>query len=680
MSRVLANQDKEAFVHMSVPVLTVPTISDLRKTLGTAGSCVIVLCHTNLRDGGGGTFAWDPTSQLADDNGLTINPNLPAPGEMGGRWIRVWDAALNVRWFGTQGDWNETAQNGTDDYIALCAAAGAINALGSGTLLFPPGTYRIDRYKVISDPARDYPDIVFKNCSGLHVLGYGATISVMGKFHCSADTPIGADNPGQYVSNTRAIQPFVFEHCTNVKIEGFELNGNVEHMTRDPAVADGAGSGITFGSGSSNYMLVNLYVHSFGTDGIYLGQQTPVPPPAPAIADRNAFLYNVKSVRNARDGLSIVSLAGGVFSCCEFSDSGKAGGEYGVIPNGLGVDIEPDALTDVPTGNLLFTECMFANNSGAGLSPSAKDCLFKGCTFWGTTTWSILVGTNVGLAADKKTQVILRAPDSKRVIFEDCRIYGSCEVQFVDPRESPKFIRCYFEDLEDENGNVYRASLPFGACLMTNKGNVQLDGCLVVANKTRGLHLSEPTFSEQNHHVLSNCTILHKFADLPPLKLGTADGIQSEIDYALLINVHFQESINPQPATPWNIAVSALQIVDRVMVDGPSIVWKDRTVAGWSPVAPMLAIGNTQPLARASIRLNRIDEEADRFGPFDGYISVAASSLRPTWVGRPGDIVFNQGAAVGHHVGWVWLKPPLLSAVPLQPGWYPFGTVDQKDP
>src|ERR1035437_6784408 len=51
-------------------------------------------------DGGGGQFYWDPASALADDSGTVIIPNSGGTG----RWIRLTDGIINVKYFGAKGD------------------------------------------------------------------------------------------------------------------------------------------------------------------------------------------------------------------------------------------------------------------------------------------------------------------------------------------------------------------------------------------------------------------------------------------------------------------------------------------------------------------------------------------------------------------------------------------------
>lgn len=715
---------------MNQPMLIVPTISDLRNMTGSSGPCVMVLCYIDPNDGGGGTFYWDENSNEADDRGLVINPTVP--GQPNGRWKRIWSGPLSVRWFGAQGNWDSVSRPDVDDYPALLAASKAINRQGGGVLIFPPGTYRINRYTVAGGPGQvtsgpkqnSWSDICFTECNGLHLSGYGATIDVMGNFHQAVDLTLS----GNGYSWSRSIQPFVFQGCSNVKLEGFELNGNVSEMTRQitrksdgtidatKTVVNGAGSGIVFGAdpsnykvSSSNYSLCNLYVHDFGNDGIYLGlsyaapkpKPAPhgyVPPPPPEIADRNAFLYNVRSLRNARDGMSIISLRSGLFSCCDFSDSGQAPGAYGAIPSTCGVDIEPEKATDVPTGDFTFTQCKFLNNGtatggGSGLSASAGESVFQRCQFWGTVSWSISISANIKVNLDKS--LTFNNPiDNRKLVFEDCEIYGACHLGCVDPDDMPKFVRCHFEDLEYPlNKHVYRfvgdhpelpSSLTYGACIMSNKSNVYLEGCLVIAKKTRGLQLGEPVLSDQNRHVISNCTVIHKFYSLPEVDERGHPLYQSAIQYGVFNDVHFKEDMPPNILQSWHISIARSEIVDRVTVDGPTVSWKDYTDPSWFPAQHAQDLGNNRSFPRATVQLNRREADSDRFGPFDGHISVAASSAPPTWKGNAGDIVFNQGPSVHHHVGWVWVTPPERAHTDLpvfegfDPGWYPFGIVDPK--
>jgi hypothetical protein len=95
-----------------------------------------VKCHTSPGDGGGGTFLWNSTSTVADDNGFHV---LPAGHTGPGRWVRYDSSgALNVRWFGAQGT------GLVDDQPSIQAAFDAITTTRRGTIYLPLGVYRID--------------------------------------------------------------------------------------------------------------------------------------------------------------------------------------------------------------------------------------------------------------------------------------------------------------------------------------------------------------------------------------------------------------------------------------------------------------------------------------------------------------------------------------------------------
>lgn len=64
-------------------------------TVFTAGYIAYVAGYAVVGDGGGGNFAYDPTSVLADNNGTIL-----APANNIGRWLRQYNGAINTSWFG----------------------------------------------------------------------------------------------------------------------------------------------------------------------------------------------------------------------------------------------------------------------------------------------------------------------------------------------------------------------------------------------------------------------------------------------------------------------------------------------------------------------------------------------------------------------------------------------------
>ena len=68
--------------------------------------CVTVQGYDEPGDGGGGSFVWDP--ELEGENfGTIIKPDSVKPKDKG-RWRRLFDDFLSVKWFGAKGDMKGT--------------------------------------------------------------------------------------------------------------------------------------------------------------------------------------------------------------------------------------------------------------------------------------------------------------------------------------------------------------------------------------------------------------------------------------------------------------------------------------------------------------------------------------------------------------------------------------------
>ncbi|GEP91800.1 Pectate lyase superfamily protein [Chitinophaga terrae (ex Kim and Jung 2007)] len=105
-----------------------------------------VLGYYKPGDGGGGDFYWDATSNETPDYGTifdtdtnavcetqTISPNLT------GRWKRLYNEPVNVKWFGARGNWNGTS--GNDDVLYFQRAFSFLAATHTDTLYVPAGRY-----------------------------------------------------------------------------------------------------------------------------------------------------------------------------------------------------------------------------------------------------------------------------------------------------------------------------------------------------------------------------------------------------------------------------------------------------------------------------------------------------------------------------------------------------------
>jgi hypothetical protein len=121
----------------------------------TVGADVVFAqCCVNLTDGGdggGGMFRWDSGSGT-DDGGTIIVPGGKGIGSTGPCWRRVYNGAVNARWFGAQGDGK------ADDTCALQQALNFLMAIPHGGKLYiPGGVYKIRHtLTLVGDNAHNY--------------------------------------------------------------------------------------------------------------------------------------------------------------------------------------------------------------------------------------------------------------------------------------------------------------------------------------------------------------------------------------------------------------------------------------------------------------------------------------------------------------------------------------------
>jgi hypothetical protein len=141
------------------------TIADLRALAPGSVKCPLLLGYHIAGDGGGGIFYWDSLSAEEENAGTVIAPNgPPAPG----RWKRLAEGNLSVKWFGAIGDGNShplsnyyaTLQDAQvvyphatslNDEIDSVAIQSAIASIPGGIVFFPPGTYKVTSTLMVED-------------------------------------------------------------------------------------------------------------------------------------------------------------------------------------------------------------------------------------------------------------------------------------------------------------------------------------------------------------------------------------------------------------------------------------------------------------------------------------------------------------------------------------------------
>jgi hypothetical protein len=237
----------------------------------------------------------------------------------------------------------------TDNYGAFRRWIAHVNRVGGGSYLFPAGEYYVGRHIGMPGVA----NAPIRGADGFHVSGYGARLRLNGAFRRSARS---ADNS--------TFTPFMIERSRDVAIRGFDIDGGVREMRRDPEVTEVYAYLIAL-HGCDGVVLEDLHLHHCQTDAVTLWAADAGPGRRAPIC-RNVALRGVKCVNNARGGLSIIQANGVACTQCSFNENGSGTGPYGGHAPQFGVTVEPDyQLPDVDglTGNIEFRECEFLDNA-----------------------------------------------------------------------------------------------------------------------------------------------------------------------------------------------------------------------------------------------------------------------------------------------------------------------------
>jgi hypothetical protein len=269
-------------------------------------------------------------------------------------------AGIDVRTFREAGD--------LDDYWMMARAAAALK--DGDTLVFPTGTYRISRY-ITHDQTGVYREslenkvaalndnrITFKNLKNVTIKACGpVTIDVYGRFLAGKDED-GLDR--------LQVVPFSFEYCENVALEGFELDGNVQEMSRRlPQVYACVGYGV-MSRANRGLTLSGIEAHHFSCDGYTTGYWTY----RGDGVDRDITINRSSFHHNARQGMSVISTVGLLARSSRFEFNGLTGSPlFPPLFPSCGVDIEPeDGLPETETTtDINFEDCTLQGNLGLDL-------------------------------------------------------------------------------------------------------------------------------------------------------------------------------------------------------------------------------------------------------------------------------------------------------------------------
>ncbi|MEZ5652450.1 MAG: hypothetical protein R3E87_18075 [Burkholderiaceae bacterium] len=342
-----------------------------------------------------------------------------------------------------------------DDTDAFQSASARINEAGGGTILIPPGRYRVGRQTLsgaIGQGAswRPEPIIRLAGCSRpVLVLGLGkhGTRPEL----CAADglrfgsfDPISGlpAYPGLPFTNTdyRAdAYAGMIELWRNadVRIVNLVLDGNASQLELGGLWGDAG-----YQCGASGLLCVanervqacDLECRDHGLDGVMIANWDGDAALRPHVLER------VVSTGNGRQALSWVGCSGLQARHCRFTRTGR--GRIASAP-GAALDIEPEN-TQMHTG--LFEHCEFGDSVGVAVvsdSPAAGSSV-TGVTF-----------RHCAIDAGEQIAVLVRNDDFS---FEHCRIDGCMA---FNPAADLGVERIRFRDcvIHDRNPLAYRAGL-----------------------------------------------------------------------------------------------------------------------------------------------------------------------------------------------------------------------------
>jgi hypothetical protein len=167
-STVIVDAAGNRWKRQSTPVEIVLTKAALKSVaLPSSGKVYSMGGRLNINDDGGGLFYWtsdNVASEVADDPQEGIYVPLTGQNGSSGSFVRMFQDAYNVKWFGATGDGT------TNDTTAIeaCRDAAAANLglhqnpVGYPTLIFPVGKYKVTGVTI--------------DVAGERWIGYGARI------------------------------------------------------------------------------------------------------------------------------------------------------------------------------------------------------------------------------------------------------------------------------------------------------------------------------------------------------------------------------------------------------------------------------------------------------------------------------------------------------------------------
>ena len=268
--------------------------------------------------------AADLSARVATDRqqGVYIAP-ARSPSGARGAWVRVYDGALNIEWFGATGD------DETDDTAAI---EGALSM--KGEIFVPPGTFH------------HAPSAETGFLSDTTIFGAGSRSVIRYAPH----------GPPIFTDIQQVLRPRAYANVENIVIRDLVIDGNRDGVDWRRMQGDGGAFGIGLW-GTQNVQLDNIEVRNAYTDAYLFAFSHGSNPDRRNT--RNVRFGRLSAYNSGRQGMSIVSAENVVGNHLHVDTVNRTG-------PGAALDLEPDvASPDLVKG--IRIDRVTARNVRAGI-------------------------------------------------------------------------------------------------------------------------------------------------------------------------------------------------------------------------------------------------------------------------------------------------------------------------
>jgi len=380
-----------------------------------------------------GTVVWTCRQQAvwtcrAQPQWKVINQN--------GVWERVYDSAVNVKWFGVNCGNNYAIPN-CNAYSALASFVNSIkgniniywNSCNTAYEFSPKDNINFNSTDNSWRVATQLVDV--KN---IYHIGYGATIKVnanpdwiRGHSESESGMAIGmGESPITFRSSTNT------GDCSHIGVIGLTIVTDKTQFEYSTATWDDGGfTGISY-QGCSNTITRDVTIKNWGTDGLYIGDGY-----NGLRSGNNHSIINIHCDSNYRQGISIVGANDGVIEGGLIENTNGGSFRYGI-------DFEPNG-TNLQS-NWHINGLVTRNNAaGACNHIRSNNITYSGCTF---DEVFIDSNNNGAIHIDGGNSDILSV---KNIFFNDCKVLGyrACLYAKGDYVDNVSFNNCYFKSFYD---------------------------------------------------------------------------------------------------------------------------------------------------------------------------------------------------------------------------------------